>query len=135
MNIIKIGMRYLYFGKGKGMNIKECYALMEADYEGAIECLLTEERLLKFYKMFNQATYLSDLEKSMNDKDYENAFLTVHGLKGICSSLGFAELKQSSSELCEALRGGNITVDVCPLFEQVKKDYQRVLEIYKLLEV
>ena len=52
MNIIKIGMRYLYFGKGKGMNIKECYALMEADYEGAIECLLTEERLLKFYKMF-----------------------------------------------------------------------------------
>lgn len=116
------------------MNLQDCYNRMEADYDGAMECLLTEARIYKFYSMFQKASYLTDIENSIKEKDYQNAFLHVHNLKGVCLSLGFSKLHEASSDLCEALRDGKVTIDITPMYENVKDKYQIVLDTYLLLD-
>lgn len=106
------------------MTLKECYHAMEADYDGVICRLLTEERVQKFLLKAVDNQLLEKLSSSLEEGDYKEAFRSAHSLKGVCQNLGLTKLEASSSEMTEILRGGEPGQDVAPLLEQVKKDYE-----------
>lgn len=110
------------------MDLKEIYVMMGGDYEDVLERLMSEERIVKYLKKFKDNTDFADLEKTLNEQDYETAFRHAHNLKGMCLNLGMTQLYRSSATICETLRNGKPTVDVKPLLEDVRCDYKRVIE-------
>lgn len=111
------------------MNVKECYEAMSGDYEGVKGRLMTDERIKKFLLKVPQGEPMDEIFENLNNKDYETAFRNVHNMKGVALNLGLSVLANSSSDLCEALRGGEPSVDITPLLEQLKKDYDKFMEL------
>lgn len=108
------------------MTVSECYQLMDGDYEGVIGRLMKDERILKYLLKFKDGTDFMTMLQALEEEDYETAFRMSHNLKGISLNLGFTGLQISSSELCEALRGGKPAIDITELLKSVKQEYDKV---------
>ena len=104
------------------MTLQECYAAMGADYNDVLGRLRSERLIQKFVLKFLDDGSFELLCRSMESGQAEEAFRASHTIKGMCQNLGFSKLGQSSHELTEALRGGDMT-GAGPLLEQVKADY------------
>ena len=110
------------------MTVKQCYEAMEANYEEVESRLRTEERIKKFLlKVLNDKSY-DLLCTSIEQNNMEEAFRAAHTLKGISQNLSLTILYQSAGNLSDILREA-----AAELFEQVKKDYEKVTEAIKKL--
>lgn len=110
------------------MNLKECYASLEGDYEDVLSRLRSERLVQKFVlKFLNDKSY-DLLCASLENGDYAEAFRASHTIKGVCQNLSFTKLYQSSHELTEALRSG-WSEEAAALTERVKADYGQVTEV------
>ena len=116
------------------MNIEKCYKEFDGDYQGVVERLIKEDRILKYLLKFKDGNYYEEISRNLKDKDYVNAFRNVHNLKGLSLNLGMSNLAKSSSNLCEVLRDGEPTVDVGYMVLEMKNDYTKVLEAIKNME-
>ncbi len=112
------------------MTLRECYALMGADYEGVIGRLLTEERLMKFLRMLLKNNSFANLKDALEQQNYDNAFLEAHTLKGIALNLGLTRLASASDALTEALRPRQASEEIAPLFAALEPLY---LEMERLV--
>lgn len=109
------------------MTLKECYDALGGDFDEAMGRLRSERLVQKFVlKFLNDGSYTL-LNSSFEQKDWGEAFRAAHTIKGVCQNLSFDVLGESSSELCEALRGG-YTPQADSLVERVRKDYQRTVQ-------
>ncbi|MCI9007918.1 MAG: Hpt domain-containing protein [Lachnospiraceae bacterium] len=115
------------------MDLKECYAAFEGDYEGVLSRLRSEKMVRKFALKFLKDTSYDLLVRSLEEENYEEAFRAAHTIKGVCQNLGFSVLGDSSSRLTDALRGG-WSEEAGPLFEQVKADYEKTAGALRILE-
>ncbi len=107
------------------MNLKECYAALEGDYEDVLSRLRTEKLVQKFVlKFLNDKSY-DLLCSSLEAGDYTEAFRAAHTIKGVCQNLSFTRLYESSHDLTEALRSGWSDA-AAGLVERVKADYKQV---------
>ena len=88
------------------MTLKECYDALGGDYEEAIGRLRSERLVQKFVLKFLSDGSYDLLNSSFEKEDWGEAFRAAHTIKGVCQNLSFVTLGDSSSELCEALRGG-----------------------------
>lgn len=114
------------------MTLRECYAALGGDYEGVMTRLMTEKLVHKFVLKFLDDGSFQNLKNDMAAERYDDAFREAHTMKGVCLNLGFTRLFESSSEITEALRGGN-TAKAAELMPQVEADYmQTVAEIKQL---
>lgn len=104
------------------MTLKEVYDKINGDYNGVIHRLMDEKRVKKFLLKFPVDTSFADLRKALESGDCDMAFRAAHTLKGVCQNLGITVLFESSNELTEHLRGGNLEGSD-ELFEKVAKDY------------
>lgn len=104
------------------MTLQECYAAMGGNYEDAIGRLRSERLVQKFVLKFLSDGSYELLCRSLEEKNYEEAFRAAHTIKGMCQNLDFTRLYRSSSALSEALRHG-ITPEAPALLEQVRTDY------------
>jgi len=112
------------------MTIQECYAKLNADYEGTLGRMCMEKLVKRFALAFlSDGTYAS-LEKALEEENYEVAFREAHTLKGVCLNLGFTKLHDVSDELTEALRGGKKPEDNT-LFQKVQEEYCRTITLLK----
>jgi HPt (histidine-containing phosphotransfer) domain-containing protein len=109
------------------MTVQECYQLMEGDYEGVLGRLLKTERIQKYLQKFKDSDDYSNMLTALRGADYETAFRMSHNLKGNSMNLGFTGLQASSSELCEALRGGAPTIDIGGMVSAVGIEYDKVI--------
>lgn len=109
------------------MTLQECYALMNGNYEDAIERLMSDDRITKYLRKFAAGDDYAALRAALEEKRYEDAFRHSHNLKGMCLNLSITALAESGSTLCEALRGGEPTVDIAPMLEAVKQDYENTI--------
>lgn len=116
------------------MTLQECYSAMEADYDGVMCRLMTEERVKKYLLKAVDNHMLDSLCSYLEEKDYKEAFRAAHSLKGVCQNLGLTKLELSSSNVTEALRGGELNEDITPLLEQVREDYEVFEKNVVLLE-
>lgn len=86
------------------MTVCECYEKMGADYEEVIGRLMSEQLILKYLKRFCESSHVEELKTYISEKQYDDAFRTVHIIKGICLNLALTRLYDRSFALCEALR-------------------------------
>lgn len=115
------------------MPIEEFYEVIGGDYEEIVHRMMGETRVKKYIKKFPENTTYSKLYENMNNKDYGNAFLEVHNLKGMSMNIGVTELAEVCSELTEALRDGP-KGDVEGLFEAVKLTYEKIVGLIQSIE-
>lgn len=117
------------------MTVKQCYEIFGGNYDECLSRLRTDERIAKFLGKVAADGSFKLLEDSLASRNMEEAFRAAHTLKGVCLNLSVTRLYQSSSAICEALRGrtefGN---DLMPLFEQVKQDHELTVSAILQLE-
>lgn len=108
------------------MTLKECYDSIGADYATAVARMCNKEAmLLKFAMKFNADPTFPALVEAYEGGDIPTAFRMAHTLKGLCLNLGLDKLRDSSSELTEALRdNANPAPNANELYEEVKRDYE-----------
>lgn len=115
------------------MNLKECFEHLGGSYNEVLGRLLTEERVKKFLLMFLKDTSFNELEAAMQSKDYDSAFRAAHTLKGVCANLGIETLRETASEITEALRSkDNDTAS--KLFVQVAECYSSTIDAINQLD-
>lgn len=49
-------------------------------------------------------------------------------------NLGLTALQQAAQNLCEAVRYGEPSVDIDPLYQEVTKEYQKVVDIIHVIK-
>ena len=106
------------------MTLQECYAAMGGNYEDAIGRLRSERLVRKFVLKFLDDGSFDLLCRSLEEKNYEEAFRAAHTLKGVCQNLSFTRLYQSSHEITEALRTKDYA-QARQLLPSVEEDYTR----------
>lgn len=108
------------------MTLKECYESLGADFDKAVVRMCNKESmLLKFAMKFPSDPTYAALISAYEGGDMQTAFRMAHTLKGLCLNLGLDKLRESSSELTEALRDyENPAPNASELFETVKRDYE-----------
>ena len=105
------------------MTLQECYAAMSGDYEGTLARFRREASVQKFLGKFLYDPSYNNIKTSMAANNQEEAFRGAHTLKGVSQNLGLTQLYESSHELTEALRGGDMQ-KAETLLPQVDADYQ-----------
>ena len=104
------------------MTIQECYAALEGDYQEVLSRLYSDALVQRFVGKFLSDQSFPLLDRSMKERDYEEAFRAAHTLKGVAQNLSFTRLYRSSHELTEALREQDYELAV-RLFSKVEADY------------
>lgn len=108
------------------MTLQECYAAMGGNYDDAIGRLRSERLVQKFVLKFLDDGSYDLLCRSLEEKNYQEAFRAAHTIKGVCQNLSIDKLQSSSSRLCEALRNG-YTPGADALAEEVRADYAQTV--------
>lgn len=86
------------------MDLKEFYSVCNGNYADAKGRLLSDERILKFVRLFLDDPTYDSLVLAMETLNYPDAFRAAHTLKGLAGNLSFTGLYETSSALTEALR-------------------------------
>ena len=86
------------------MTIEECYSIMGGDWDGIKRRLGNDALIAKLSLKFLSAKEYSEIGDAINTRDWENAFLNAHTLKGVALHLGYNELAKAASALTELLR-------------------------------
>lgn len=113
------------------MTIRECYDMMNGDYEDVLSRLMKEERIIKFALKFPNDTSYNDLISAVADGKYDEAFRAAHTLKGVAQNLGFTYLSKPSSEITELLRNGKPEGDISEIMKQLSEAYNRTIDAIK----
>ena len=115
------------------MNLEEFYGCVGGDYEDTIRRLYSAAMVKKFVLKYQTDPTFADLEKAVEQKDWEAAFRGAHTLKGVAQNLGFERLYQASFALTEAMRGPKPLEDRS-LLEKVEKENAAVLKAISEME-
>lgn len=116
------------------MNLREFYEEVGGDYDKIVKRLHTEERIRKYLNQFQDYHYDEKIQKDLEEKDYEAAFLDVHTLKGMCASLNLDALGTVVSVLTEELRGGKPAEGLEPKVKAVLTEYERTVSALRRLK-
>ena len=115
------------------MTLQECYAALGGNYKDVLSRLQMEKLVSKFVLKFLSDGSYDLLCRSLEEKNYEEAFRAAHTIKGMCQNLDFTRLYESSAQLSEALRGG-AAPETPTLLEQVGEDYRRTVEAIRAFQ-
>lgn len=118
------------------MTLRECYESIGADFDKAVARMCNKEAmLLKFAMKFPADPTYPALVSAFESGDIPTAFRMAHTLKGLCLNLGLDKLRESSSELTEALRDNDCPApNAAELFETVKRDYEATITALSSVE-
>lgn len=105
------------------MTVKECYSLIHGDYDEVKKRFETDERTQKFLRMLLRDENFAKLCEAMEEKDYEEAFLHAHAIKGISANLSLTDLFEKARILTELLRGGECSSEAMEAYERLKVAY------------
>ena len=108
------------------MTLQECYAAIGGDFEGVKGRLPSEKFIQKYVLKFLDDGSYDLLCRSLEEKNYSEAFRAAHTIKGVCQNLSITKLQDSSSRLCESLRNG-YTPESGVLAEEVREDYAQTV--------
>lgn len=111
------------------MTVKDFYDAIGADYNDVLARLMQDALILKFLGKYKEDVNYANLVHHVEAKEYKDAFMSVHTLKGLALNLGFSNLGQASSALTEYLRNEEAIDEarVEELMEPIRK-YQKEVE-------
>lgn len=110
------------------MTIRECYNMMDSDYDDVIGRLMNDKLVYKYAKKFATLVDYDELCKSLENKDYVTGFRMAHNLKGVSANLGFTALYKATSALCEKIRDGEPKEDVSGILDEISEKYKVVID-------
>lgn len=113
----------MIYKERKKMNVRECYEIMNGDYEDVKRRFLSDTRIRKFALLFLGDNSMEELREAMGLRNSEKGFQAAHTLKGICLNLGFAGLFVPVNRITEMLRAG--------FFEKAEKEMPAVEEAFE----
>ncbi len=113
------------------MTLKECYSLLEGDYNGVMSRLMREALVSRFLQVRPEDKEYNNLHDALNANDFATAFRAVHTMKGTCLNLGLTKLADAASDLTEALRDGEPKGDYLSLLAKLDKTYSENVEIIR----
>lgn len=118
------------------MNLQDFYKEIQGDYSDILSRLLKDDRIKKFVLKIPEKTEFNDLEKEIIAKNYENAFLIAHTLKGISLNLSFNKFTKEISELTELLRPKKVDdYDyLMSVFNKCKEEFTKTCELIKQID-
>lgn len=103
------------------------------DVDDAMERFMGNTELLeRFLKKFLEDANYKKLEDAIKNKDEKEAYAASHTLKSLTGNLSLTKLHQFFSKQAELIQGGQWEQGV-ELMDEIGKEYQRVLELIKLL--
>ena len=108
------------------MELKEFYDSIGGDFKGTLDRLYKEDFVKRFVIKFVDDKSYPELKENLAKDDIEEAFRSVHTLKGVAANLGFTKLYSVSSTLTEALRHKKLD-NVEALVNNVDEEYDRTL--------
>lgn len=113
--------------------LKEQLASNDVNFDEGISRFSGNEKLyFKFlYKFINDENY-NKLIKAMNDKDFENAFIYSHTLKGVAGNLSLKKIYVLSSSITECLRINDYqkAQDLLPALSEAYENIIKILRQY-----
>ena len=115
------------------MTLKECYTVMDGDYEDVLGRLCSERLIQKFVLKFLDDKNFDVLCRSLEEGAQEEAFRAAHTMKGMCQNLSFTKLGNSSSQMAEILRSGDVA-GALEMLPQVREDYARTAEAIRTFQ-
>lgn len=104
------------------MTIRECYKLMDSDFDSVLSRLGSEAIITRVAVKFLNDTSFQTLKEALPEGNKEEAFRAAHTLKGVAVNLGFDALYKHSSEITELLRAGDLE-NAKTVFPEVEKSY------------
>lgn len=110
------------------MSLQSCYEAFGGDYEGVVARLRSERLVQKFVLKFLDDGSFDLLCRSIEAGDQPEAFRAAHTIKGVCANMAFSALLESSSQLTELLRAGDMGDQAQELFQRVKADYAKTAQ-------
>ncbi len=111
------------------MTLRECYQEFSGDYDEVQNRLLKPERIEKYMLKFLEDPSYEDFCKAYEAGDYEEAFRSIHMLKGVSQNLGFQALFLPCNALTELLRnGGTVAGDDTKLLQDTENMYRMTIE-------
>ncbi len=110
------------------MTIKECYEIMNANYEEALNRLMTDALIERFVGKFLNDPSFNKLTAALEEENYEEAFNAAHTLKGVSQNMAFDALSAPVSALTEDLRSRQCSPNTASLYDETKKAYEHVIK-------
>ncbi len=106
-------------------------SLRQTDVRGAVErCCGSEELYFSCLKEFLNDTTVSELNESISDRAWDDAFTAAHSLKGLAGNLGFVPLMHTTSQLLIVIRGGRIK-EIDEFLNEVNSAYRDIVDAIK----
>ncbi|MDO5572514.1 MAG: Hpt domain-containing protein [bacterium] len=100
----------------------------ETDIQGSIQRFYGNEDIyISYLKTFPDEPTMKLLRQSIEDHQWEEAFVTAHALKGLAGNLGFIPLYHALGELVVMLRAGKYGA-VDQLYEQTEICYDEIVK-------
>ncbi|WP_215695197.1 Hpt domain-containing protein [Clostridium sp. MCC353] len=106
---------------------------MDGNYEEAVRLMGSDERIIKYLKLFQKDTNIYVLCSAVKDNDFKTAFHAAHTLKGVALNLSLTSLADRTKELTEMLRSGIPGEGVVSLLQKTKKTHALVMECINTL--
>ena len=117
------------------MELKEVYEKIGGDYDDVVRRLMGEKLVRKFLLKFLDDKSYADLERTLSEGDYKEAFRAAHTLKGVCQNLSLDRLYEVSRDLTELLRDRTGEQPGIPeAMEKVTEVYEETIEGIKKLQ-
>lgn len=115
------------------MNIRDFYNNINSSLDEMLERVGTEERALKYVRMFKLDPSYSELVAAIEANDLTAAFRSIHTLKGVSANLGFSSLYEVSVVLTEILRNYS-GQDFSSALADVKEKYTQIIDLIGQLD-
>ena len=113
------------------MNVELLHDLIECetDVDGALRRFCNNEALyISCLGEFVKDPTMGELEKSLKEQDWDEAFTAAHALKGLVGNMGFVPLFHASARLVVLIRAGR-TKELEDSFAETKRCYQQVVSM------
>ena len=109
------------------MELKEVYEKIGGDYDDVVRRLMGEKLVRKFLLKFLDDKSYADLERTLSEGDYKEAFRAAHTLKGVCQNLSLTSLRNEDTAV-----PGN--PNISDYMSKVTAEYHKTIEAIQELE-
>lgn len=103
-------------------------ALRQTDVQGAVNRMGgSEQTYVACLLMFLDDPTVSELNRAIAAKAWDDAFTAAHALKGLAGNMGFIPLMHSTGQLVIVIRGGR-TKEIAAYMSQVNSNYRDITD-------
>lgn len=98
----------------------------ETDIDGALSRFADDEALyVTCLAAFLDDPTMGQIKKALEEENWDDAYTTVHALKGLAGNMGFIPLFHAAAELVILIRKGN-TLEIPASYKELRRCYRHI---------